>query len=50
MPSYLPRQYLREYFTSRFESSCKIAKYIKFDTIAYNITFIEEENKFLVNI
>lgn len=32
MPSYLPRQYLKEYFTKRFEKN-DIKKFITFGTI-----------------
>ena len=45
MPSYLPRQYLKEYFTKRFEKS-NIKKYITFGTIVKNIKYNEQENFF----
>ena len=39
MPSYLPRQYLKGYFTKRFEKS-QIKKYIQFETVVKNINFM----------
>lgn len=49
MPSYLPRQFLRDYFIKRFSYS-PICNYIKFDTIANNIHYKEETKKFTVEI